>query len=66
MSLSAQSDAIATLRPVLETALDAVVFMRSDGVIAAWNAAAERTFGWSSEEAVGQLMADLIVPSALQ
>jgi len=47
---------------VLETALDAVVFMHSDGVVAAWNAAAERTFGWSSEEAVGRLMADLIVP----
>lgn len=57
-----KSAAIEALRPVLETALDAVVVMTRDGIIAAWSDAAERSFGWTGEEAVGRLMADLIVP----
>jgi PAS domain S-box-containing protein len=51
-----------SLQPVLETALDAVVVMRRDGTIAAWNRTAEMTFGWLEAEAVGKLMADLIIP----
>ena len=57
-----QGAAVDALSPVLETALDAVVVMRADGTVAAWNAVAERTFGWTSSEAVGRLMADLIIP----
>jgi len=63
MSLhDSQAAGIEALRPVLETALDAVVVMRRDGTIAAWNRVAERTFGWSEADAIGRLMADLIVP----
>ena len=51
-----------TLEPVLETALDAVVVMTSAGLIAGWNAAAEKTFGWSRDEALGRNMAELIIP----
>lgn len=40
---------------------DAVVVADADGVIALWNAAAERLLGWPAEEAVGQTL-DLIVP----
>jgi PAS domain S-box-containing protein len=50
------------LRLLLETALDAVVAMRPDGTIAAWSQAAERTFGWTGQEALDRPMADLIVP----
>jgi PAS domain S-box-containing protein len=50
------------LRPILDTALDAVVVMRADGSVADWNGAAERTFGWTREEALGRSMGDLIVP----
>ena len=50
------------LRPVLDTVLDAVLAIRPDGTVIAWNKVAESTFGWSAEEAVGQAMADLIVP----
>jgi PAS domain S-box-containing protein len=50
------------LRPVLETALDAVVIMDSDGRVLDWNRTAEATFGWASSEAVGQFMASLIIP----
>lgn len=56
------SMAIEALRPVLETALDPVVVMARDGAVAAWNEAAEKTFGWCRAEAVGRPMSDLIIP----
>ena len=40
---------------------DAVIRVSADGTIAAWNPAAERTFGWAADEAVGQSIR-LIVP----
>lgn len=57
-----QAAGIEALSPVLETALDAVVVMRRDGSVAAWNKVAEVTFGWTAAEAIGRLMADLIIP----
>jgi PAS domain S-box-containing protein len=57
--LSPQRDG---LRLILETALDAVVIMKSDGIVADWNDRAVNVFGWSREEAVGRFMADLIIP----
>ena len=50
------------LRPIMETALDAVIVMKSDGVVADWNDRAVGVFGWSRDEAVGRIMADLIIP----
>ena len=47
---------------MLETALDAVVIMKPDGIVADWNDRAVNVFGWSREEAVGRTMADLIIP----
>jgi PAS domain S-box-containing protein len=41
---------------------DAVITIRPDGRVAEWNRAAERTFGYTRAEAVGQMMADLIIP----
>ena len=58
-ALAATPDA---LRLVLETALDAVVVMKSDGVVADWNDRAAGVFGWLRDEAVGRTMADLIIP----
>jgi PAS domain S-box-containing protein len=54
--------AIEALGPVLDTALDAVVVMTREGMVAGWNEVAEQTFGWTGAEAVGRLMADLIIP----
>jgi PAS domain S-box-containing protein len=50
------------LRLVLETALDAVVVMSDDGIVAGWNVRAVHMFGWTREEAIGRAMADLIIP----
>jgi PAS domain S-box-containing protein len=52
----------ARTRLVLDTAPDAFITLDRDGVIMSWNAAAERLFGWSAEEAIGQTMRRLIVP----
>jgi PAS domain S-box-containing protein len=52
----------AELTPILDTVLDAVVVIGLDGVIVAWNAVAEQTFGWRAEQAIGQSLAELVVP----
>jgi PAS domain S-box-containing protein len=49
-------------RLIVETALDAVVTMDSQGLITSWNKQAEIIFGWSPAEAIGQRMADMIIP----
>ena len=54
------------LRAMLEAALDAVVTMDQRGRVAGWNHAAETTFGYRADEAIGRDMADLIVPPALR
>jgi len=46
---------------VLMTASDAIVAADRDGLIRFWNPGAERIFGFSSAEAVGQSL-DLIIP----
>ena len=51
-----------SLRPVLDTALDPVVVMRTDGTVADWNDCAERSFGWTRDEALGRHLAELIIP----
>ena len=52
----------ATKAAILEAALDAIITMDSDGRIVDFNRAAERTFGYHRDEAVGQVLADLLVP----
>jgi PAS domain S-box-containing protein len=50
------------LRLILETALNAVVVVKSDGIFADWNDRAVSALGWSRNEAVGRTLADLIIP----
>ncbi len=52
----------AGLQTVLDTALDAVIVMNEDGCVVGWNGNAERTFGWTAEEAIGKRLSDLIIP----
>jgi diguanylate cyclase (GGDEF)-like protein/PAS domain S-box-containing protein len=48
-------------RSILDAALDCIVVMATDGAVVEWNPAAEQTFGYSREEAVGRELAELIV-----
>jgi len=54
------------LRAMLEAALDAVVTMDDQGRVIGWNHAAETTFGYRADEAIGRDMADTIVPPSLR
>jgi len=47
---------------VLRSTLDSIITMDREGCVTEFNPAAERTFGYMREEAVGRLLADLIVP----
>lgn len=47
---------------ILSTTLDAVVVADERGLIRKYNASAERIFGYSAEEALGQDISDLIIP----
>jgi|SRR5688572_4496188 len=49
-------------RLLIDTANDAVVTIDDASVILDWNRTAERMFGWSRAEAVGQVLTELIVP----
>ena len=51
---------------ILETAHDAFIAMDADGFVTGWNPAAEATFGWRAEEAVGRQLAELIIPESLR
>lgn len=51
---------------VIEAALDCIIMMDQEGLIVEFNPAAEKTFGYTREEAVGGVLADLIIPKALQ
>ena len=49
---------------ILNASLDAVVSMDECGRVTAWNATAERIFGWTESEALGGDLADLVIPEA--
>jgi PAS domain S-box-containing protein len=51
----------ARLAAIVRYSNDAIVSRGLDGTIQSWNAAAERMFGWTAEEAIGQSIS-LIVP----
>jgi PAS domain S-box-containing protein len=51
---------------ILESALDAVITIDHQGKIIEFNPAAERTFGYSAAEVMGQQMADLFIPQSLR
>ncbi|MRV73602.1 PAS domain S-box protein [Duganella sp. FT92W] len=54
------------VRNILQHAPDAFIGSDQQGRIVEWNAQAERTFGWSREEAMGRGIAELMVPPAMR
>ena len=54
------------LSAYLEAAIDCVIVADASGRIVEFNPAAERTFGYSRQEALGRTMAELIVPPSLR
>jgi PAS domain S-box-containing protein len=48
---------------IVESSADAIIAKTLDGVISAWNAAAERMFGYTEQEAIGQPITMIIPPN---
>jgi two-component system, NarL family, sensor histidine kinase UhpB len=53
-------------RLIVDTALDAVITINTDGVVVDWNPQAAAIFGWPADEALGRSMSDLIIPPCYQ
>jgi PAS domain S-box-containing protein len=53
------------LASIVESSNDAIVGKTLDGIIQSWNAAAERLFGFTAEEAVGRHISLVIPPDRL-
>ncbi len=51
-----------TKRLIVNSALDAIIWMDTTGVITFWNAQSEKIFGWKEEEILGQHLSDVIIP----
>ena len=48
---------------IVESSDDAIIAMNPEGVIVAWNASAQRMFGYSESEAIGQPITIIIPPT---
>ena len=53
-------------RAILSSALDCIIAMDADGRILEFNPAAERVFGYTRAHAIGQELAELIIPPELR
>lgn len=47
---------------ILDAALDGIIVMNAEGLVTEWNPAAARLFGYSRDQAVGQVLSELIIP----
>src|SRR5690625_3076086 len=52
----------AQLAAVVESSYDAIFRKTTEGIITSWNAAAQRMYGYTAEEAVGQRIDVLLIP----
>ena len=50
-------------RGIINTAIDAFVQWDQTGIVREWNTQAEAVFGWTRAEAIGQPIAELLIPA---
>jgi PAS domain S-box-containing protein len=63
-ALTRLAESEARARLVVDTAHDAFIGIDADSRIVNWNAQAERTFGWTRDEAIGRNLTETIIPPA--
>ncbi|RZJ36218.1 MAG: PAS domain-containing sensor histidine kinase [Flavobacterium sp.] len=49
-------------RLIMNAALDAIICIDANDTVSLWNPQAEKIFGWTKEEVVGQRLSDYIIP----
>src|ERR1017187_7612299 len=54
------------MRAILDSTLDCIITMDHHGRVVVFNPAAEKTFGYPREKAIGQLLSELIIPPLLR
>lgn len=54
-----------TAAAILHSMPEAVIFCDLDGIVRVWNGGAEKIFGWSAAEAIGQSL-DMIIPERMR
>jgi PAS domain S-box-containing protein len=65
LALASKIEAQSLLAAIVASSEDAIISKTLDGVITSWNKGAERLFGWTADEAIGQSI-QLIVPAELR
>jgi PAS domain S-box-containing protein len=65
-SAGLMSESEARSRAMLDSSLDAIIMIDDRGAIIEFNPAAERTFGRSRADVLGEQMAELLIPPALR
>jgi PAS domain S-box-containing protein len=61
-ALAEQAERELQLRAIADSARDAIILLDNQGTITLWNPAAERIFGYSASEALGQNVHALLAP----
>jgi PAS domain S-box-containing protein len=56
----------ARLAAIVESSADGIIGKNLQGIVTSWNHGAEQIFGYRADEAIGNLLADLVVPLNMQ
>jgi len=56
----------AELRRTIDSSIDCMISMDPQGLVLSWNPQAERSFGWTREEMLGQRLSERIIPAHMR